>query len=217
VDECLASVRALAALGPAHASLYLLEVYPNAPLKEDMARSGWSLAPDDDAADMYLRTIEVLAGAGYEHYEISNFARDGRLARHNMKYWTDGEWLAFGCGAHSTLDGVRWKNAPSVGAYADALEADGAPAVVERRELTATERFEEAMFMGLRLVKGIDLGEIQRRHGVDVWHRYGEVLAPFVEAGLLVHEGSRLRLTPPGLLLSNDVMTVFIQDAGTVK
>jgi oxygen-independent coproporphyrinogen-3 oxidase len=210
VDDCLASVRALAALGPAHASLYLLELYPNAPLKEEMARSGWSLAPDEDAADMYLRAIDVLGEAGYAHYEISNFARAGRWARHNLKYWTDGEWLAFGCGAHSTLDGVRWKNAPAISAYADALESDGAPAIVERRELTPAERFEEAMFMGLRLVKGVDLGEIRSRYGVDVWHSYRERLGPFVEAGLLVREGPRLRLTPRGLLLSNDVMTVFI-------
>ena len=211
VEDCLSSVRTLAALGPAHASLYLLEVYPNSPLKEDMARAGWSLAPDDDAADMYLRTIEILAAAGYEHYEISNFARPGRRARHNLKYWTDGEWLAFGCGAHSTLDGVRWKNAAAIVSYADAWDAGGRGAVAEIRPLTDAERFEEAMFMGLRLVDGVDLVDVRRRYGVDVWRRFGEHLMPFVEAGLLAREGRRLRLTPGGLLLSNDVMTVFIE------
>ena len=96
------SVESLIEVGPEHASLYLLELYPNAPLKEDMARSGWSLAPDDDAAEMYLWSMDRLDRAGYRQYEISNVARAGREARHNLKYWHDGEWLGFGCGAHST-------------------------------------------------------------------------------------------------------------------
>ena len=97
-------------VGPEHASLYLLELYPNAPLKEEMARSGWSLAPDDDAAEMYLWSLERLDRAGYGQYEISNVARPGRESRHNLKYWTDGEWAAFGCGAHATIGGVRSRN-----------------------------------------------------------------------------------------------------------
>ena len=75
-----------------------------------MARSGWSLAPDEDAAEMYLWSLERLDAAGYRQYEISNVTRPGFESRHNLKYWTDGEWLGFGCGAHSTRDGVRWKN-----------------------------------------------------------------------------------------------------------
>jgi oxygen-independent coproporphyrinogen-3 oxidase len=215
VEDCLFSVRSLAALGPSHASLYLLELYPNAPLKEDMARAGWSLAPDEDAADMYLRAIDALAGAGYEHYEISNFSRPGLASRHNLKYWTDQEWLAFGCGAHSTLDGVRWKNVSATDAYTRSVERGAGPDIAERRDLSAEERFQEAVFMGLRLVPGIDLAEIQRRYGVDLWQRYGERLAPFAEAGLLIREpGSGrpgiLRLSPGGLLVSNEVMSVFI-------
>ncbi len=113
VAQWLESVDALIALGPDHASLYMLELYPNAPLREAMARSKWSLAPDDDAAEMYLEAMTRLDAAGYEQYEISNVARPGRESRHNLKYWTDGEWLGFGCGAHSTRRGVRWKNLSS--------------------------------------------------------------------------------------------------------
>jgi oxygen-independent coproporphyrinogen-3 oxidase len=211
VEDCLFSVRALAGLQPAHASLYLLELYPNAPLKEEMARSGWSLAPDEDAAEMYLQARDVLANAGYEHYEISNFARPGLACRHNLKYWSDGEWLAFGCGAHSTMDGVRWKNVSATEAYIRGLEAGGGPIVAERRELSPVERFQEAVFMGLRLVSGIDFRDFERRYGIDVWQRYGERLGPFVEAGLLIREAGTLRLSPRGLLLSNEVMTVFIE------
>ncbi len=211
VEQCLFSVRTLASLGPAHASLYLLELYPNSPLKEDMARAGWSLAPEDDAAQMYLEAIAVLHSAGFDHYEISNFARPGFRSRHNLKYWTDGEWLAFGCGAHSTIDGVRWKNVSATDVYTRQIEDNEGLAIAERRELSFAEQFEEAVFMRLRLLDGIDLVEFERRYGVDLWQDYGERLAPFVDAGLLVREGRRLHLTPRGLLLSNEVMGVFLE------
>jgi len=92
------SVESLIEVDPDHASLYLLELYPNAPLKEEMARSGWSLAPDDDAAEMYLWSLGRLDAAGYRQYEISNVAKPGHESRHNLKYWRDGEWIGFGCG-----------------------------------------------------------------------------------------------------------------------
>jgi oxygen-independent coproporphyrinogen-3 oxidase len=85
------SVETLIEVGPEHASLYLLELYPNAPLKEEMARAGWSLAPDEDAAEMYDWSLGRLDDAGYRQYEISNVARPGHESRHNLKYWTDGD------------------------------------------------------------------------------------------------------------------------------
>src|SRR4029450_11459048 len=90
--------------------MYMLEIYPNAPLRDAMARGCWSVAPDDDVAEMYLSGLDRMDRAGYVQYEISNVARPGRESRHNLKYWTDDEWLGFGCGAHSTRRGVRWKN-----------------------------------------------------------------------------------------------------------
>src|ERR671927_2022207 len=130
VDEWLESVDAAIALAPDHLSLYLLEVYPNAPLKDTMARARWSQAPDDDAATMYVAAMERLEAAGLEQYEISNVARTGRRSRHNLKYWTDGEWLGFGCGAHSTRDGVRWKNQPAIDRYI-ADVTDGRSAAID--------------------------------------------------------------------------------------
>jgi oxygen-independent coproporphyrinogen III oxidase len=203
------SVEALIDVGPDHASLYLLELYPNAPLKEDMARSGWSLAPDDDAADMYLWSLGRLDRSGYAQYEISNVARAGRTARHNLKYWEDGEWLGFGCGAHSTRGGVRWKNVASTEDYI-ARVAAGTPIVSERRVLSADERLEEALFTGLRLTAGIDIAAISSRYGTDVWARYGGALAPFIEEGLVIHEGARLRLSRNGMLVANEILQVFV-------
>ena len=166
------SVEALVDVGPEHASLYLLELYPNAPLKEDMARAGWSLAPDDDAADMYLWSMERLDRAGYDQYEISNVARPGRRSRHNLKYWQDGEWSGFGCGAHSTRGGVRWKNVSATEDYVRRVAA-GEPPAADRRERTGDERFEEALFTGLRLTEGLDMVSVGERYGQDVWARYG--------------------------------------------
>jgi oxygen-independent coproporphyrinogen-3 oxidase len=203
------SVEALVDVGPEHASLYLLELYPNAPLKEEMARSGWSLAPDDDAAEMYLWSLNRLDRAGYRQYEISNVARPGRESRHNLKYWTDGEWAAFGCGAHGTIRGVRSRNVASTEEYVRRI-GEGQSPVSELRCLTPVERLEEALFTGLRLSAGLDIDAVGRRYGVDVWKRFGPRLAPFVEGGLLMYDGARLRLTRAGMLLANEIMAVFV-------
>lgn len=213
LDESLA---ALIDLHPEHASVYLLELYPNAPLREDMARAGWSLAPDDDAAEMYLRTMERLEAEGYRQYEISNVAGPGRRSRHNMKYWTDGEWAGFGCGAHSTIAHVRWNNVASTVDYVRRIESRS-PAVADRRVLSPREQAEEALFMGLRLTDGVSTAAVRDAYGVDAWARWGSRLERYLEAGLLVHENERLRLTRQGMLLSNEVMSAFLEGSSTVK
>jgi oxygen-independent coproporphyrinogen-3 oxidase len=209
VAQWLSSVDALIALGPDHASLYLLEVYPNAPLRDAMARSQWSLAPDDDAAEMYLGALSRLDDAGYQQYEISNVAKAGFESRHNLKYWTDGEWLGFGCGAHSTRSGIREKNIASTEDYVAAVGA-GLPLGADRRVLSRQEQFEEAVFMGLRLSQGVDLEGVRSRYGVDLRERYGEELSPFVDEQLVIYDGGALRLTRDGMLLANEVMSIFI-------
>src|SRR4029077_9319160 len=147
-DSCDAAI----AVSPEHLSLYLLEVYPNAPLKEDMARSRWSQAPDDDVATMYLEAMARLEGAGLDHDEILNGARAGRRSRHNLKYWTDGEWLGFGCGAHSTRAGVRYKNISSTQEYIE--RAGRGELAVDVRRLSPEEQLGDALFTGLRVVDG---------------------------------------------------------------
>ena len=209
IAQWLESVDALIALGPDHASLYILELYPNAPLREAMARSKWSLAPDDDAAEMYLEAMTRLDHAGYDQYEISNVARPGRESRHNLKYWTDGEWLGFGCGAHSTRRAVRWKNLSSTTEYIAAVVAGG-QLEVERRELSRHEGLEEALFTGLRLAGGIDLNAMKVRYGADVWALYGCELERFRDAGLLIYDGRFLRLSRAGMLLANEIMSLFL-------
>ena len=207
--EWRTTVEGLIALDPDHASLYLLELYPNAPLREAMARASWSLAPDDDAADMYLWAMARLDDSGYSQYEISNVARPGRESRHNLKYWRDGAWLGFGCGAHSTRGADRWKNVAGTAEYVARIAARRDPAV-DRRTRTAQERLEDALFTGLRLSDGVDLHAIETCYGVNVWAQYGDALRPHIDAGRLLWGEGRLRLTRPGMLVANDVMAVFV-------
>jgi oxygen-independent coproporphyrinogen III oxidase len=209
VAQWLSSIDALIDIRPQHASLYLLEIYPNAPLRDTMAREGWSSAPDDDAAEMYLQGLERLDAAGYEQYEISNVAEPGRESRHNLKYWTDGEWLGFGPGAHSTKGRVRWKNVSATPDYISAVQEGRSP-IADRRILSRRDALEEALFTRLRLSRGIDVDLVRSEYGVDVWEQFGEELQPFVDHGLLIYDGGVLRLTRPGMLLANEVMTVFI-------
>jgi oxygen-independent coproporphyrinogen-3 oxidase len=209
VTEWLESVDQAIALAPEHMSLYLLELYPNAPIKEEMARARWSQAPDEVAAAMYLTAMDRLDEAGYHQYEVSNVAVPGRRSRHNLKYWQDGDWIGIGCGAHSTRDGVRWKNVSATDEYIDRLTR-GEPTATDVRRLSADERLGDALFTGLRLIDGIDLAAIYDRYGVDVWERYGAELSPFLDEGCLKREGPRLKLTREGMLIAHEVMTIFV-------
>jgi oxygen-independent coproporphyrinogen-3 oxidase len=158
---------------------------------------------------MYLWSLGRLDEAGYRQYEISNVARPGRESRHNLKYWQDGAWLGFGCGAHSTRSGARWKNVAATEDYV-ARVSSGQPAAIDRRELSRDERLEDALFMGLRLAAGVDIDVIGRRYGVDVLRRFGGGLQRFRDEGLVRLDGARLRLTREGMLLANEIMAVFV-------
>jgi oxygen-independent coproporphyrinogen-3 oxidase len=153
--------------------------------------------------------MDRLDRQGYRQYEISNVARRGRASRHNLKYWTDGEWVGFGCGAHSTVGGTRWKNVSATEEYVRRVAA-GTGVVTERHELTEEERLGDALFTGLRLSDGIDIAEIGERYTTDVWARYGEALQPYIDARWLERRGNRLLLTRAGMLMANEVMTAFV-------
>ena len=215
----LATVSRTIELAPDHVSLYLLELYPNAPLKETMARmapdagegptQAWTQVGDDEAADMYLEGLAALDAAGYAQYEISNVARPGRESRHNLKYWTMGAWRGYGCGAHSTIAGERWQNLSSTADYMARVES-GEPVDVGRRALSTAERAGEALFTGLRLTAGLDADLLSSRYGVRVWEAYGENLAQWTESGLVWRQGNRFGLTRTGMLVSNDILASFV-------
>lgn len=209
VPQWLASVDRAVEIDPEHLSLYILEVYPHLPLRQAIDTHGWTQLPDEGAAEMYEAAMARLDAAGYEQYEISNVAKPGRQSLHNLKYWSDGEWLGFGPGAHSTRRGSRWRNVSSTDEYVRRL-LEGASIEVERCDLTSEERLGDALFTGLRLSRGVDLAELSKQYAADVWQRFGDRLAPFQQAGLLAREGGRIRLTRQGMLLANEVMAVFV-------
>ena len=220
LDSWRRTISRAIALEPDHLSLYLLELYPNAPLKESIARlrqgsgeagptENWSQAPDDEAADMYLAALETLDAAGFEQYEISNVSRPGFWSRHNVKYWQSGDWRGFGCGAHSTVDGVRWKNVAATPAYIEHLRF-GRDVGVDRERLSGQARLQEALFTGLRLTDGIDCGNFSRRFGVDPWATYAGELLPVVGDGLMWRDESRFGLTRRGMLVANEILATFV-------
>ena len=136
-------------------------------------------------------------------------AGTGQEGEHCRAYSTDGDWLGFGPGAHSTWHGERWRNVASTGEYVSRI-GHGEPVIVDRRTLTNDERLGDALFTGLRLNRGVRLDVLSLRYNVDIWGRFHERLAPFVEAGILLRQETGLRLTRPGMLLANEVMSVFV-------
>jgi oxygen-independent coproporphyrinogen-3 oxidase len=198
--------------------LYLLELYPNAPLKETMARQtsaqgqvpgAWVQAPDDEAADMYLAALERLDADGLAQYEISNVARSGRWSRHNVKYWQGGDWRGFGCGAHSTVDAVRWHNMASTVEYVAAV-TNGHEVARGRRALSREEQVSEALFTGLRLTQGIATRNFLARYGVDPWTPHAGALGPCVDDGLMWRDADGFGLTRRGMLVANEILATFV-------
>ena len=196
-------------LRPEHLSFYLLEVHSNTPLAQHIER-GIQPKPDEDlAAEMYKWMLERACDAGYEHYEISNLCLPGFESRHNKKYWTGDAYYGFGCSAHSfDGDGLRWANERDVSAYVKAIENKQTP-IVEQAQLSDSERRSEAVFLGMRLMRGLDTRKYQSTFGVNFRAEYDEDLNRFFEAGLIEFEGDVLRLTRAGALMSNEVFAAL--------
>jgi oxygen-independent coproporphyrinogen-3 oxidase len=209
--EWAENMEAALALRPAHLSLYLLEVHSGTPLAAQLGEGRWPQPDADVAAEMYQLLIERTREAGYEHYEISNFCLPGHEARHNLKYWTGAPYYGFGSSAHS-YDGerLRWSNERDAARYCELLETQKGSAVVETDVLSARDAGAEALFLGLRLMRGVDLEAHQTQFGTDVRREYAADLSRFREADLIEINGDLLRLTPSGVLLSNEVFAAFV-------
>ena len=197
-------------LRPEHLSFYLLEVHQGTPLAEHIRR-GIQPEPDDDLAGvMYQGMLEQASEAGYEHYEISNLCQPGFHSRHNVKYWTGAPYYGFGCSSHS-YDGhaLRWSNHRDVLKYVETIESGVSP-VVDEQQLSPTDVRAEALFLGMRLMRGIDLRRYHESFGVDLREERGADLDRFCKAGLLEFDGELIRLTRNGALLSNEVFAAFV-------
>lgn len=196
------NLAAAAGLAPEHLSCYGLKVEEGTPL---FARRETAGLPGDDAqADMYLYTVDYLRRFGYFQYEISNFARNGRGSRHNLKYWTLGEYAGFGPGAHSDFGGVRYAYEKDLEGYIRGVK-DHTPMLSENDRIPPMDRDTEWVMLGLRTVRGLDPGEFENR-----FRRRFSCFLPFLgeceKAGYALFENGRWHLTPRGFLVSNQII-----------
>jgi oxygen-independent coproporphyrinogen-3 oxidase len=206
-------------LGPEHLSLYSLTIEHDTPLA-DQVRRGLTPAPDDDlAADLYLAACDTLAAGGYEQYEISNWARpisshqlpaSSFQCRHNLVYWRREPYLGFGAGAHSFEGEQRWWNVRSVPQYIGQISAGRSP---EAGSETIDHRLAmgETMMLGLRLtIEGVPDTRFRERYGVGLDEVFGQEIRRLITKGLLEQPPDRVRLTPRGRLLGNQVFAEFL-------
>jgi oxygen-independent coproporphyrinogen III oxidase len=216
------SVEQAIASGAPHLSVYMLEVDDESRLGHEMLEQGTrygasSVPSEDETADWYQQACTAFRAAGVEQYEISNFARSGHRSRHNLKYWQRQAYIGFGLDAHSMLPtdagAVRFANTSDLDEYL----GNAAPApfrLLESASKTATsefdiigrdEAFEESLFLGLRLNEGVDLKHLRNQFGDAMLDDAMPALLEVRDAGLLELSSGRMRLTPHGRLVSNEV------------
>jgi oxygen-independent coproporphyrinogen III oxidase len=189
--------------------VYLLEVKPGTGLHRAID-AGELPAPDEDlAADMYEALCRHATSAGYEHYEISNFALPGKQSLHNLKYWTDCVYIGFGPGAHSMNGRTRYANFGDLTHYERAVQAGDLP-METTTELTPEMRFKDALIMGLRLVAGLNLELMSDRYHVNAQQFIIKTVGDLMDQGLLRIQGEVVLLTDKGRLLSNMVFSRWV-------
>jgi oxygen-independent coproporphyrinogen-3 oxidase len=205
------SLDELIALSPEHISIYMMEIDEGSRLGLEVLQSGTrysvrELPTEESMAEFYELGQELLKSAGYEQYEISNWAKPGFASTHNLKYWRREPYLGFGAGAHSFSGRQRWANLHDAAAYVDAISA-GRSGIVSLETVSRESALEEELFLGLRQLSGIDLGRIERQYGVNL----GDKAAPLITAGLMSREEQILRLAPGKLTVSNEVIVELLR------
>jgi oxygen-independent coproporphyrinogen-3 oxidase len=204
------SVARILDVRPEHISIYMLEIDEGSRLGSESLAGGSRYSareiPSDDAMAEYYDTACVqLASAGYEHYEISNWGLPGFRSRHNLKYWRRDPYIGFGAGAHSFDGARRWSNVHDSATYVACVEQGMSPR--ERIEpVTPQAALEEELFLGLRQLEGIDLKQIEQKYEINLCER----IAPLQRDGLVVLEGTQLRLAPDRLTVSNEVFVELL-------
>jgi oxygen-independent coproporphyrinogen-3 oxidase len=188
------SIRQTVALGPEHISAYCLTYEEDTEYFERMTRGEFREDVESDAG-FFERGVEMLSAAGYGQYEISNYARPGRECRHNLAYWEGADYLGLGPSAWSTIGERRWQNVPDTAAYVQAVQAGVRP-LRNEESLPATTREAEKIAFGLRMNAGIDPARLAERH---------DLITGLREEGLLEDHGPRVRLTPRGRLLADEI------------
>ena len=208
-ESFLASLSGLADAGVEHVSVYLLETEKTKTIEEDRRLHPERYLSDDAQAGLWLEMGEALAGRGFTHYEISNWARPGREARHNVKYWLRAPTLGLGVSSHELWGGRRRANVSNLEQYLAALAAGRRPVALDE-PVGAAEAAREEIFLGLRLSRGVALAQVAAfvvgSQDVRLWNDY----EGWLSEGILERAGDRLRFTERGYLVSNEVLSRFV-------
>ena len=222
LDSYMETLKKVVDLGPEHISAYSLIVEEGTPFYD----MDLKLPSEEVDRAMYHETKRYLKEHGYHRYEISNYAQPGKECAHNKVYWQRGNYLGLGLGAASMVDNVRWSNTREFRRYVEFYLNNGTKdnmAVKENfEELSLKSQMEEFMFLGLRLVRGVDVEEFRQLFSKDIFEVYGEVIDKYIKSGHLElvtdydehqigsQEGAHLRFTDAGLDVSNTIMADFL-------
>jgi oxygen-independent coproporphyrinogen-3 oxidase len=196
-------------LAPEHVSLYELSIEEGTRFAQLCAEGKLPATDEDAQLAMYELAIDKLTGAGYEHYEVSNFARPGFRSRHNTVYWLNEPYYGFGAGASSCVSGTRARRIASPSDYISAIDSDS-DAIEFSETLEPRARLGETIVQGLRMLEGVELARVRRETGFDVLREFAAQIASLRERGLIEVADGHLRVTHAGLLLLNDVSREFV-------
>ena len=198
-----------------HISTYSLSIEPGTPLDKLVRRGLITPTPDEQVETLYRFTMDYLRERGYEHYEISSFARPGMRSQHNHAYWFHTNYIGFGPSAHSFwwmgLPASRWNNIPNLNRY-EALMKQGVAPLEDRESMSIDQLANEAIMLRLRTADGIDLKELHDRYGADLLHEQGDTVDHLTEDGLIVVRDHHLALTDEGKLLANPITERLLLD-----
>jgi oxygen-independent coproporphyrinogen-3 oxidase len=197
---------------PEHFSLYALTLEDGTPMYAAVKEGLLPALDPDISADQYELAEDLLASHGYGHYEISNWALAGRECRHNLTYWRNQPYLGVGVAAHSYLNRHRLANTGNLDKYVDGLSEATLAELEIDEEISPELELAETIILGLRLCEGIAPDDIRRRYGIDMLAYYRRQIEEMVEAGLMERDTERIRLTPRGRLLSNEVFWRFLPE-----
>lgn len=213
IDQWRSELQHAIKLSPEHISIYGLTVEEGTPFADIYPADSPELADDDLSADMFELADDLLTAAGFDHYEIANYARPGYRSRHNSGYWKRDGYLGLGVAAHSFLregNGVRFSNPDNLEQYRQMVLSGQLVRVGECR-LTQSDAMAEYMFLGLRLAEGVSLLAFEREFGRSLESVYGSKASDLASLGLIIQNKSVLSLTRRGMLLSNQVFAGFLQ------
>ncbi|EHK2305842.1 radical SAM family heme chaperone HemW [Clostridium perfringens] len=209
LNEWEETLREIISLEPAHISAYSLIIEEGTAFYNLYENDKLKLPTEEEERKMYHLAKKILEENGFNQYEISNYAKEGKECRHNLAYWNMDNWIGVGSAAASYINGKRIKNISSVEEYINSINEKG-EAVEEIINNSKNDNMEEFMFMGLRKINGIDENEFKKRFSMNINDVYGEILNKYIDEGLLIRESGRIFLSEKGIEISNIIMADFL-------